>query len=176
MSTNVLNQLNQTPYANLGPDVILHAIESIGLRCSGGLFALNSYENRVYQIGIEDGAPLIAKFYRPARWSDEAILEEHAFANELLSHEIPIIAPLEMAGATLHHYQDYRFAVYPRQSGRPLELDNLEHLEWMGRFIGRLHAVGAIQPFQHRIRLDVQTYGEQPYQFLRSEERRVGKE
>lgn len=161
-----MSELNHTPYTNLNPDVILSAIESVGVRCTGGLFALNSYENRVYQVGVEDSAPLIAKFYRPGRWTDAAILEEHAFANELLSHEIPIIAPLNLVNNTLHTYQDYRFALYPRQSGRPLELDNLEHLEWMGRFIGRLHAVGACQPFQHRINLNVKTYGQQPHDYL----------
>lgn len=129
--------------------------------------ALNSYENRVYQVGIEDNAPLIAKFYRPNRWSDEAITEEHQFAAELTAHEIPVIAPLISGdGKTLHHYQDFRFALFPRKGGRALELDNLEHLEWMGRFIGRLHAVGACHTFQHRIKLDVHSYGHAPYQFL----------
>ena len=161
-----MNQPNHTPYANLNPDVILDAVESVGLTCSGSLFALNSYENRVYQVGIDQQAPLIVKFYRPGRWSDEAILEEHQFAAELLSHEIPVVAPIEITGATLHHFQEYRFALYPRQGGRPLELDNLDQLEWMGRFIGRLHAVGACQSFKHRLRLDVSTYGEQPFQFL----------
>lgn len=158
---------NTTPYADLSPSLILDAIESQGFQCTGSLFALNSYENRVYQIGVEDAPPLIAKFYRPGRWSDEAILEEHAFANELAAQEIPVVAPLALdSGKTLFHYQDFRFAVFPRQGGRPLELDNLDHLEWMGRFIGRLHAVGACQPFQHRIQLNVQSYGYQPYQFL----------
>lgn len=128
--------------------------------------ALNSYENRVYQVGIEDSTPLIAKFYRPHRWSDEAIIEEHQFAAELAAHEIPVIAPLESNGKTLHLYEDFRFALFPRKGGRALELDNLEHLEWMGRFIGRLHAVGACRPFEHRIKLDVQSYGRAPYQFL----------
>lgn len=158
--------MNTTPYANLDPNLILDAIESIGFQCTSSLFALNSYENRVYQIGIEDNAPLIAKFYRPGRWTDDAILEEHHFALELGQHEIPIIAPLITNNKTLHHYQDFRFALFPRQSGRPLELDNVEHLEWMGRFIGRLHAVGACKPFQHRLRLDVQTYGQKSYQYL----------
>lgn len=156
-----------TPYSNLDPDRILNAIESVGYRCTGSLIALNSYENRVYQIGIDDAAPLIAKFYRPLRWSDAAIIEEHQFAAELVDRDIPVIAPLALSsGETLHHYEEFRFALFPRKGGRALELDNLEHLEWMGRFIGRLHAVGATQPFQHRIRLDVHTYGYQPYQFL----------
>lgn len=154
-----------TPYANLDPSLILDAVEQLGFHCSGSLFALNSYENRVYQIGLEDGAPLIAKFYRPGRWSDEAILEEHQFSTELAAHEIPVVAPIKL-DTTLFSHQGFRFALFPRQGGRALELDNLEQLEWMGRFIGRLHAVGACQPFQHRMVLDVTTYGTQPNQFL----------
>src|SRR3990167_1510144 len=158
---------HQTPYANLSPDLILDAIDSVGFPCSGSLLALNSYENRVYQVGIQDGAPLIAKFYRPMRWSREAILEEHQFSAELLSHEIPVVAPLSGAdGKTLFEYQHFRFALFPCQGGRTLELDNLEHLEWMGRFIGRLHAVGACRSFEHRIGLNIETYGQKPYQFL----------
>lgn len=156
-----------TPYNNLDPDLILAAIESVGFQCTGSLLVLNSYENRVYQVGIEDSAPLIAKFYRPHRWSDEAILEEHQFAIELAQHEIPVVAPLNNpAQSTLHHHQGFRFALFPRQGGRPLELEDGEQLEWMGRFIGRLHAVGASQAFTHRMPLNVQTYGYQPYQFL----------
>jgi Ser/Thr protein kinase RdoA (MazF antagonist) len=160
-----LDNIN-TPYTNLDPNLILDAVESIGFHCTGSLFALNSYENRVYQVGIRDTVPLIAKFYRPLRWSDESIIEEHQFALELAHQEIPVIAPLVIRDETLHSYHDYRFALFPRQGGRPLEFDNLEHLEWMGRFIGRIHAVGAVHPFQHRLRLDVQTYGYHPYQFL----------
>lgn len=157
---------DKKPYENLDPDLILSAIESVGFACNGSLIALNSYENRVYQIGIEDADPIIAKFYRPNRWSDAAILEEHAFALELVEHEIPIVAPLQTDAGTLVTYNNYRFALFPRRGGRPLELDNLDHLEWMGRFLGRLHAVGATKKFEHRITLNVQTYGYQPYQFL----------
>ena len=156
-----------TPYNNLDPSLILNAIESVGFQCSGSLLALNSYENRVYQVGIEDAAPLIAKFYRPYRWADKAIIEEHQFALELASYDIPVVSPLIINEShTLHEYQGFRFALFPRQGGRALELDNLEQLEWIGRFIGRLHAVGACQPFQHRLQLEVQSYGYQPYQFL----------
>ncbi len=158
---------NTTPYANLNPDLILHAIESTGLTCSGSLLALNSYENRVYQVGIENDAPIIAKFYRPQRWTDAAILEEHEFAAELVAHEIPVIAPIAAANQqTLHHYQDFRFALFPRRGGRALELDNLDQLEWMGRFIGRLHAVSACKPFQHRGELNIQNFGHNSYEFL----------
>lgn len=159
--------INTTPYANLDPSLIWHAIESVGFQCNGSLLALNSYENRVYQIGVEEGKPLIAKFYRPNRWSDAAILEEHQFSEELVEHEIPVIAPLKSErGETLHHYEGYRFALFPRQGGRALELDNLEQLEWMGRFIGRIHAVGVCRPFTHRPELNVQTHGHKPYQYL----------
>lgn len=146
--------------------MILDAVERLGFHCTGSLFPLNSYENRVYQIGTEDHGFLIAKFYRPARWSDAAIQEEHQFSQELLAHEIPIVAPLNIAGQTLHTFQGFRYALFPRQGGRALELDNLEQLEWMGRFIARIHAVGSCQPFQHRLQLNVVTYGQQPYQFL----------
>jgi Ser/Thr protein kinase RdoA (MazF antagonist) len=155
-----------TPYATLGPDLILDAVESLGLVCSGSLSALNSYENRVYQIGIEDEAPVIAKFYRPARWSDESIIEEHQFALELMSLEIPVVAPMEFKDQTLHQHGGFRFALFPRRGGHALEVDNMEQLEQMGRFIGRIHAVGSVRKFEHRIRIDVDTYGHQPYQYL----------
>ncbi len=161
-----MNQENQTPYAQLAPNVILDAIESTGFLCTGSLFALNSYENRVYQIGVEHAEPLIVKFYRPHRWSSEAILEEHQFSLELVQHEIPVIAPLIINNQTLHHHRDFRFALFPRYGGRALELDNSEQLEWMGRFIGRLHRVSACQSFQHRIQLNTQSYGHEPYEFL----------
>ena len=158
---------NNTPYANLDPNLILDAIESVGVVCTGSLLALNSYENRVYQVGIEDSEPLIAKFYRPQRWSNETILEEHQFALELVEHEIPVVAPwARETKETLHHYQDFRFALFPRRGGWALELDRLEQLAWMGRFIGRLHAVSACRPFKHRPKLDVQTHGYNAYHFL----------
>jgi Ser/Thr protein kinase RdoA (MazF antagonist) len=157
---------NATPYANLNPDLILDAVESIGFRVNGSFFALNSYENRVYQIGIEEETPVIAKFYRPGRWSDAAILEEHAFAHELSDLDIPVVAPLITAHQTLHHFKEFRFSLFPRWPGRMLEVDNLDHLEWMGRFIGRLHAVGAVHPFRHRSQLSVENNGVTPHQFL----------
>ncbi len=156
----------ETPYAHLDPGMILDAIESIHFKCSGSLLALNSYENRVYQIGIEDEAPIIAKFYRPNRWTDAAILEEHQFAQELMSLEIPVIAPLVINQKTLHHFREFRFAVFPRKGGRALELDNYEQVEWMGRFVGRLHAVSATRTFKHRMKIDIEHYGYIPYQFL----------
>src|SRR3569832_1946997 len=142
---------DQLVYQDLGPDRILDAVESTGLHCNGHLHALNSYENRVYQIGVEEGGYIVAKFYRPGRWSDEAIREEHAFALELAGHEIPVVPPLrDTHGETLHHHEGFRFAIYPRRGGRWPELDNPDNLVWLGRFIGRIHAVGAVRPFVHR--------------------------
>lgn len=159
--------INTTPYNDLTPDLILDAVESVGFRCSASLLSLNSYENRVYQVGIEDSVPIIAKFYRPERWSNETILEEHQFALELVEHEIPIVAPWQNEHKqTLFEFKNYRFALFRRWGGRALELDNLEQLEWMGRFIGRLHAISATRIFQHRPCLTVQTHGVEPYQFL----------
>lgn len=159
-----------TPFYRLDPDIILHALESMGLHPDGRLLALNSYENRVYQVGIEDGLPLVVKFYRPARWSDAAIQEEHAFLQTLASAEIPVVPPIEFNHSTLHTYSQadasFRFAVFPKQGGRAPELDRPEHLEWMGRFIGRIHAIGMLETFKHRPSLDIASFGEEPGQYL----------
>src|SRR3954464_1884761 len=130
------------PYARLTPDVVLGALEARGLRCDGRLLALNSYENRVYQVGIEDATPVVAKFYRPARWTDAQILEEHAFSIELARREIPAVAPLSAGNATLHAFGGFRFALYPRRGGRAPELDNADTLEWLRRVSGRFPPVG----------------------------------
>ena len=150
------------PYSTLSPDRVIDALESIGLLCDGRLLALNSFENRVYQAGQEEGAPVVAKFYRPNRWSNEAILEEHAFTLELAGREIPVVPPRLIGGKTLHAHGEFRFAVYPRQGGRPPELDDPDTLEWMGRFLGRIHAIGALQPFVHRPTLDIGSFGIEP--------------
>ena len=155
-----------TPYAGLNPDLILDAIESIGFRCDGRLLALNSYENRVYQIGIEEQAPLVVKFYRPGRWSDEQILEEHTFVQDLEEREIPVVAPLIANEKTLHEFAGFRFTAFPRRGGRAPELDRPEVLEWMGRFLGRIHAVGAIKPFAYRPALTIDSFGLQPRNWL----------
>jgi Ser/Thr protein kinase RdoA (MazF antagonist) len=153
-------------YAGLTPDCVLNALESLGFRCDGRLLALNSYENRVYQVGMEESAPLVAKFYRPERWTDSAILEEHAFVQELAGREIPVVAALEVQGKTLHHSEGYRFAVFPRRGGRAPELDDRDTLEWLGRFLGRIHAVGALIHFQHRPALDIASFGTEPRAYL----------
>ena len=168
---------SETPYAGLSPDIVLDALDAIGLRGDGRLIQLNSYENRVFQVFLEDGRVLVTKFYRPGRWSDEQILEEHAFANELAAREIPVAAvwPLTIDAASRHAAQvaligatlaqlatplgTYRFSVSARLAGRAPELEDEGTLEWLGRFIGRMHAVGALMPFEHRERLSVQTFG-----------------
>jgi len=154
------------PYASLTPDRILDALDSVGLRGDGRLLALNSYENRVYLVNLEDAPPVVAKFYRPLRWTDAQIEEEHAFVAELAEREIPAIAPLVREARTLHRFEGFRFAVYPKCGGRTPELDDPATLEWMGRFIGRLHAIGAIAPFAARPTLDIATFGDEPRAFL----------
>ena len=161
------NDAQTHPYTGLTPDVVLNALEGVGLQCDGSQLALNSYENRVYQIGIVDAPPVVAKFYRPERWSDAAILEEHAFALELQEREIPVVAPLALAGAkTLHAAEGFRFAVFPRCGGRAPELDKPDTLQWMGRFLGRIHAVGAVKPFRERPALDIASFGEASRDYL----------
>jgi Ser/Thr protein kinase RdoA (MazF antagonist) len=162
-----MNNTALTPFSSLTPDVILDALDSVGLRGDGRLLALNSYENRVYQIGMEEGPPLVAKFYRPARWSDDAILEEHVFIRELAEREIPVVPALVLGGAgTLHLFEGFRFAVFPKQGGRAPELEDSSTLEWMGRFLGRIHAVGALRPFSHRPVLDIASFGTEPRDYL----------
>ncbi len=156
-----------TAFGALFPERILGAIESLGYCCDGHLLALNSYENRVYQIGIEDALPVVGKFYRPGRWSDEAILEEHAFSSELAELEIPLVPPLyDAEGHSLHHFGPYRFALYPRRGGRAPDLEDSDLLEQMGRFVARLHAVGELKPFEHRVALSIEDFGEASYRYL----------
>jgi Ser/Thr protein kinase RdoA (MazF antagonist) len=146
------------PYERLTPDLILDALEAVGFVPSGSLLALNSYENRVYQIGLDDGSFAVAKFYRPERWSDAAIAEEHAFALELAAHDVPVVAPLAIDGRTLHHHGGFRFAVFPRRGGRWPELEDPEVRLRLGRFIGRLHMVGSAGRFANRPLIDI-AYG-----------------
>jgi Ser/Thr protein kinase RdoA (MazF antagonist) len=146
--------IDETPFAGLSPEVVLGAIEACGLWPDGRLLALNSYENRVWQVGIEDAPPVIAKFYRPGRWSDAAILEEHAFAQELAEAELPLVAPLMVGGRTLLHHHGYRYSLSPRRGGRAPMLESIAQLEWLGRLIARMHGIGARAPFAHRGRLD----------------------
>jgi len=157
---------DDTPYAALSPEVVLDALEAAGHRCDGRLLALNSYENRVYQIGIEDGVPVVAKFYRPGRWSDPSIREEHAFALELAAQEIPVVAPFRRDGESLHVHAGFRYAVFPRRGGRWPELGAAEDRAWVGRFLGRIHAVGRAGSFRARPRLDPDVLGRQARDFV----------
>lgn len=154
------------PYENLTPDCVLDSIEACGYRCDGRLLALNSFENRVYLVYLEEGAPLVAKFYRPERWPDAGIREEHDFAHELTERELPVVAPIVAGGRTLHEHAGYRYALYPRCPGRSPELENEETLAWLGRFIARIHAVGALKRFAHRPQLDVESFGSEPSRFI----------
>jgi Ser/Thr protein kinase RdoA (MazF antagonist) len=162
-----MNTTSLPSFATLGPEIVLDALESVGLYSDGRLLALNSYENRVYQIGMESGPPLVAKFYRPARWTDAMILEEHAFALNLFEREIPVVPPLAANGSkTLHEYDGFRFAVFERRGGRAPNLEDSATLEWIGRFIGRIHAIGALESFKERPTLDIASFGEEPRAFL----------
>ena len=155
-----------SPYQNLNPDVLISAVESCGVQSDGRFLALNSYENRVYQVGTEDGAPVVAKFYRPGRWSDEAILEEHEFSTALQNHEIPVVAPLVCRDQTLNEHNGFRFAVFPRQGGHWPELASTEEREMMGRCLGRLHAVGRVEHFAHRPTIDIDRLGHESCDYL----------
>jgi len=151
---------SQHPFQKLTPSFIMDAVESRGYACDCRTLTLNSYENRVYQVGIENGEPLIAKFYRPGRWSDEQIVEEHQFSMELQSYELPVVAPLaDREGQSLFHYGGFRFALYPRKGGHAPEFDNLDNLLIMGRLLGRIHSIGATRPFEHRPHLDCRSFG-----------------
>ncbi len=158
---------NLTPYAELTPDRILDAVDATGLCSTGSLLALHSYENRVYQVSVEGSPPIVVKFYRPGRWTDEAIQEEHDFIIELARHEIPIVAPIINAlGETLQHYEGYCFALFPRSGGRWPDLDNPETMFRLGRTVGRIHAVGAVRPFVHRPTLTMAHFGTEALLFL----------
>lgn len=148
------------PFQQLTPDFVMDAVESQGFRCDCRNLTLNSYENRVYQVGIEDSKPLIAKFYRPNRWTDQQIIEEHDFSLELAGHELPVVAPWRNAGGeSLFQYHNFRFALYPQQGGHAPEFDNLDNLLILGRMLGRMHRIGAIRSFQHRPVLDCAGFG-----------------
>ena len=151
---------DQTPFSTLDPDSVLDAVESLGFECDGRLLALNSYENRVYQVGLESDTPLVAKFYRPDRWSDEAILEEHAFSLELAGAEIPVIPPMIRNKLSLHHFENHRFAVFERRGGRWPELTDPDTRLWLGRFLGRIHMVGEASDYETRPVLSVEEFGD----------------
>lgn len=155
-----------TPYAGLSPELILEALESVGFTPNGGLLALNSYENRVYQAEQENGEFVVAKFYRPQRWSTAAIREEHAFTAELKDAEISVVAPLIIDGDSLFEFGGFQFAVYPRQGGHPPNLENEADLAVLARTIGRMHAIGARTTFQHRAALTSDRLGHDSRTYL----------
>lgn len=173
-------QSTDPPFAGLTPEAVLDALEAVGLRGDGRLLQLNSYENRVFQVYLETGDVVVAKFYRPGRWSDAQILEEHSFTAELVAHEVPVVGfktllvhvpsrhPTRVTGrpSTLAHTCGHRYSVSERRSGRAPELEHAQTLEWIGRFIGRMHAVGRTRAFAHRGKLDIATFGSGPRDFL----------
>ena len=162
--------MSSHPYEQLTPDVVLDALSSVGLHGDGRLLALSSYENRVYQVQLEDAyegnAAVVAKFYRPGRWSDAQIMEEHSFSADLMAAEIPAVGPLLLAGRTLNEHAGFRFSVSPRRGGRRPELDDGEVLEWIGRFLARIHSVGAAGRFAARPEMDVRTFAIEPRDWL----------
>ena len=144
-----MNTLEQIDFTNLNPDRVIDAVESLGYVSDLRVFALNSYENRVYQFGLDDQEPIVIKFYRPERWSDEQILEEHQFTQQLADTDIPVIPPWQnAAGDSLFRFEGYRFAIYPRRGGHAPALDDMDNLFQLGRLFGRLHLVGASTPYQ----------------------------
>jgi Ser/Thr protein kinase RdoA (MazF antagonist) len=155
-------------YTDLTPETILGAVESAGYETSGRMLALNSYENRVYRCQLESGDNVVTKFYRPDRWSDEAIAEEHQFAFELVEDEIPVVAPILIEGDSLLRYQGYRFSVYPLRGGRWPDLEKRDDLNWMGRFIARIHNVGRSASFQHRHQIEINRMGKEPADYLQA--------
>lgn len=161
MTANQLNSFHQ-----LSPDEVLNTVEKVGIECDGRLLALNSYENRVYRIGVTNDSGnsnnLVAKFYRPKRWSDSTILEEHAFTQQLADLDIPVVSPLQINNETLFTQGDYRFSLFKNHGGRAPDLESHDQLEQMGRFIGRIHQAGKLTPFKHRPSLTVDTFGHEP--------------
>jgi Ser/Thr protein kinase RdoA (MazF antagonist) len=158
------------PYAGLTAECVLHALDSVGVRGDGRMIALNSYENRVYQLWRDDAPPVIAKFYRPRRWTDDEIGEEHALVAELSAHDVPAVPPMAIDGRTLHRFDGFRFALYARHGGRAPELEQRSTLEQLGRYIARLHTVGARQPFVHRPALTIAAFGDDSRTFLLASE------
>ncbi|MFD2231516.1 serine/threonine protein kinase [Alkalimarinus sediminis] len=162
------NTLDQShPYNDLKPETVIDAVESLGILSDARIFPLNSYENRVYQVGVEDGSPIIAKFYRPYRWSESSILEEHQFSWELFDHELPVVPPIKNEqNQTLHQYNGFQFSIFKRQGGHAPELDNLDNLFLIGRHLGRMHAIGAQTSFKYRPTITVDEWAVSSREFL----------
>lgn len=167
---------DSAPFANLSPDLIVDAVEAAGFPSDGRILALGSYENRVFQVGLEDAEPVVVKFYRPGRWTDAAIAEEHAFARELAAAEIPVVAPLEplrhdeLGDGPVPVFGGFRLAIYPRRGGQWPELGTADDRQWIGRFLGRIHLVGAARTFVHRARLSPTAMGRDSVAYLEEDE------
>lgn len=158
-----MNEQTIEEYAQLSPERVIDAVEHTGRLSDARILALNSYENRVYQVGIEEAQPIIAKFYRPSRWSEAQILEEHTFSLELAAAELPVVAPLQNeTGTTLFHFDEYRFALFSRKGGQAPEPGDLDQLHRIGMLLGRVHALSNKQPFTHRPALTVERYLDVP--------------
>ena len=154
------------PYAGLTPDCVLDALDSVGIRGDGRLLALNSYENRVYQAWRDDAPAVVVKFYRPGRWTDAQILEEHALLAELDDAEVPAVAPMRLPEPTLNAFSGFRFAVFARHGGRAPELERRDTLVQLGRYIARIHTVGGARRFAHRPALTVESFGDESRAYL----------
>ena len=161
-----MSEPSARPFEGLGPEIVLESVESLGLLTDGRQQPLGSYENRVWQVGLDDDEPVVVKFYRPGRWSDEAIREEHQFAAELVDAGLSVVAPLAFGGVTLHRHKDFRFAVFPRRGGHAPELAHEPTLRHLGRVLGRMHAVGATSAFRYRGQLTVDERGREPVKWL----------
>jgi len=160
------NNLLKQDYTDLTPETILAAVESLGYETSGRMLALNSYENRVYRCELEQGGAIITKFYRPGRWSDEALQEEHQFSLDLAEQEIPVVAPIVKDEKTKFEYEGYRFSIFPLRGGRWPDLELRDDLNWMGRFIARIHNVGRASTFKHRHKIEINRMGKESSDFL----------
>lgn len=164
-----MKQNTNLSFFQLTPDQVLDSIESVGILPQAALLALNSYENRVYQFRDDNEKKFVVKFYRPQRWSDQQILEEHEFSLQLSDSEIPVIPPLKFNNQTLFKFSGFRFSIFECRGGRAPELEDKKVLEWIGRFIGRIHAIGESQPFEHRPELTIHSFAESSVDFLLEE-------
>ena len=160
------NKITKHDYTDLKPETVLSAVESLGYETSGRLLALNSYENRVYRCDLEAGSAVIAKFYRPERWSDQAIAEEHQFSFELVEQEIPVVAPIIKDNVSLFEFEGYRFSLFPLRGGRWPDLESRDDLNWMGRFIARIHNVGRSSDFKFRHDIEIKRMGVESASYL----------
>jgi len=161
------SQQPQPDYYSLTPDLVLDALESIGLEPEAALLTLNSYENRVYQYRDQDGERWVTKFYRPSRWTDAQIIEEHEFSLDLSAAEIPVVPPELINQKTLHYYNEFRFSIFPSRGGRTPNLDSENVLKWLGRMIARIHNIGGLKPFVHRPELSLTDFGNSSVEFLK---------